>query len=134
MMSSPHHRFAALLGCAVLLSGCNLGCWFMPCHATLEVGVVVKDPSGAAIPDVHVAFLDSSGETDGNGCVKIDGMTYGPADNVGILVEKAGYKPLREDKPLDGYRIDITLQPTSSSKASSAVWTPATSIASLDCN
>jgi hypothetical protein len=51
-----------------------------------------------------------------------------------LRAERPGYKPLREHRPLDAYRVDITLQPADSSKPSSAVWTPATSGASLACN
>jgi hypothetical protein len=141
------HSFAALLACAALLSGCNIGCAFAPCTITLEldVVVVVKDPSGAAVPGVRVDVFDFADETGSKGCVEIDGNLHRGASSlwrdwrpsdvpVELRAEKAGFKPLLESKPFNSYRIDITLQPTSSSKRSSAVWTPATSIASLDCD
>src|SRR5258706_8364425 len=132
------HSLAALGACAVLLSGCNLGCWFAPCDGALDIGVVVKDQSGAPIPGVHVAVVGYSAETDSNGCVKIDGIVH-PASifrdpDVALSAERAGYKPLSQQRPFGVYRVDITLQPSDSSKSSSAVWSPTKTRASLACS
>ena len=129
------HSLAATAACALLLSGCNLGCMLAPCDGSLVVGVVVKDPSGAAISGVDVTALGDPGETDGNGCVKIDAI-YHPASifrdpDLTLSAEQAGYKPLRDHRPLGLYRIDVTLQPEDSSQPSSAVWTRVESSAPL---
>jgi hypothetical protein len=111
---------------------------FAPCDGELDVGVLVKDPSGAGIPGVRVTVLGYSGETDGNGCLKIGGVFH-PASifrdpDVTLSAERTGYKALRERRPIDVYRIEVMLQPADSSKPSSAVWTPVESRASLVCN
>jgi len=108
-----------------------------PCDGWLEVGVLVKDPSGAAISDVHVAVLDHPGETDTNGCVKIEGMFH-PASifrdpDVTLSAERTGYKPLHAHRRLGLYRIDVTLRPADSAQPSSAVWTTVASDELLDC-
>ena len=127
---------AALAACALLSSGCNLGCLMAPCDGSLQIGVMVKDPSGAAIAGVRVEALGYAGETDANGCAKIDGIVH-PASifrdlEIGLSAEQTGYKPLRGHRSFGVYRVDVTLQPTASSKPSSAVWT-AVEPADLPC-
>jgi hypothetical protein len=115
------------------VSGYNLGCWFVPCDGRLAAGVLVRDPSGVPLGGVHVAIFGYSGETDSNGCVKIDGVGR-PASvfhnrDVVLHVERE----VSEQRPFDAYRVDITLQPAGSSKPSAAAWTPARSAEPLEC-
>jgi hypothetical protein len=126
MRVATRSALAAL--CAVLLSGCNIGCIFLPCDGNLDIGVQVKDSSGAALGGVKVAVFGYTGETDQNGCVKITGM-YHPASifrdpRADLHVARAGYKPLDEDKPMHVYDVEVTLQPAGSSLPSAATWTP----------
>src|SRR2546421_12789413 len=97
------HSLAAIGACAVLLSGCNFGCWFMSCDGALDISALVKDPAGVPIPGVHLAVVGYSAETDSNGCAKIDGIVH-PASifrdpDVALSAERAGYKPIREHRP-----------------------------------
>jgi hypothetical protein len=110
---------------------------FAPCDGALDVCVQVKDSSGAAIDRVRVTVLGYSGETDGNGCVKIDGVFHPasifPDPELTLRAERTGYKPLRDHRHVDAYRVEVTLQPADSSQASSAEWTTVPSGASLAC-
>ena len=132
------HSLAAVAACSLLLSGCNLGCMFMPCEGSLDAGVTVKDPAGAALGGVEVTVLGDSAETDSDGCVAIHTIYHAPiirrVPNVTLSAERAGYKPLSAERPFGFYRIDVTLQPAGSSKPSSAVWTVVESTDSLPCS
>jgi hypothetical protein len=113
-------RFASVLAGAALLSGCNIGCWFVPCDQALEVVATVTDPSGAPLQGVGVEVSGHTGETDGNGCLELEGVMH--SSDVTLRADKRGYKTYKESKGYDFYRIDITLEPTDSHRPSTAMW------------
>ena len=113
---------ATVLVGSALLSGCNIGCWFAPCDHAINVVAIVTDPSGAPLPDVSIRVLGFSGKTDGNGCVKADGVTT--SDDLSLRAEKSGYQTYEETKGYDVYRIQVTLEPTDSHRPSTATWKP----------
>ena len=131
------YLFPAIAVCALLLSGCKLGCLFLPCDGMLQATVLVRDSAGAPINGAHVVVLDFAAESHRNGCARVQGVFH-PASvfsdpDVTLLVERTGYKTLHEHKRMGTYRIEVTLQPADSSKPSSAVWSPARSGMSLAC-
>ena len=103
-----------------LLTGCNIGCWFVPCDQALEVTIRVTDPSGTSLSGVHVDVLGRAGDTDKNGCVELQGVIH--AHELDLRATATGYKPYDQQKPYYLYEIDIVLEPATSPRPSSGTW------------
>jgi hypothetical protein len=103
-----------------LLTGCNIGCWFVPCDLSLDVTVRVTDPSGTPLSGVHVVVLGRAGDTDKNGCVELESVI--DAHELDLRATATGYKPLDQKKPYGFYDIDVVLEPATSARPSSGTW------------
>lgn len=140
MLPSPGNaRRYPFLGLAIAtlaalpLSGCNIGCWFMPCSVSSSVVATARDPSGGPLPGVRVEVAGESGETDGNGCVVVFGHAARPYD-LHLRATKEGYKVYEGKEPWNDYRVEITLEPQPSAGTSTASWqTRSASDAPVEC-
>lgn len=112
---------ALLIIGTLMLTGCNIGCWFVPCDPPIDVGVVVRDPGGAPLSGVHVEVNGFDGETDENGRVEAGGVTH--ANVIFVIAQKAGYKKYVDQRRYGFYVVEITLEPDASPRPSSAKWT-----------
>jgi hypothetical protein len=106
-----------ILAAAILLSGCNIGCWFVPCDRTQQMRAIVRDSSGSPLPKAHLAIQGYSAETDRNGCL----MLPVHDSNLDLRADDAGYKPFHKAMSAGVNSIDITLQPSNSAQESTAV-------------
>jgi hypothetical protein len=113
-------KVSMALATSLLLSGCNIGCWFVPCDLALEVTARVTAPSGAPLRGAHVDVLGNAGETDENGCVELQGVTH--THKLELHATAPEYKPYDQQKPYNLYEVDIVLQPVTSAKSSSGTW------------
>jgi hypothetical protein len=127
-------RFRLVLGLAIAaagalaLGGCNIGCMFAPCDLSGEIVATVRDPSGAPIGDALVEASSSEELTRSDGCADVHTLTSGPGKfamgwhDVDLRATKDGYKPYEGSEDFGYYRVEITLEPTASSRASTATW------------
>lgn len=115
-------KVSIALTTSLLLSGCNIGCLFVPCDLSLEVTARVTDPSGAPLRGAHVKVLGYAGETDENGCVEIEGVIH--THKLDLHATAPEYKPYDQQKPYDLYEVHIVLEPVTSARHSSGTWKP----------
>lgn len=129
----PFLGLAIAVLAALLVGGCNIGCWFMPCSVSSSVVMTVRDPSGAPLQGVRVEVEALSGETDGDGCVVVSGHAARP-HNLFLRATKEGYKVYEGEKPWNDYRVEIILEPQPSAGASTATWqVPSPSNVPVEC-
>jgi len=105
---------------SLIFSACNIGCFFLPCDREIDVTARVTDSSGAPLQGVKVDVQGYKGETDGNGCVKLNGVTT--ADQIWLKAERPGYAIYDEGKPWAIYEIEVTLERAGSAHHSNAKW------------
>jgi hypothetical protein len=115
-------RVGVLLLAAATLSGCAIGCWFVPCDQALLVRTSVHDPTGVPLAGVHVQVLDRTGETDANGCLELGGVAN--VRTISLRAEAPGYKPYSDARSYGTYSIDVVLAPESAAERSAATWKP----------
>jgi hypothetical protein len=113
-------KVSVALATSLLLSGCNIGCWFAPCDRSLEVTARVTDPSGAPLPGAHVDINGKTGETDKNGCLEIEGVIH--SNELDLHATAPGHKPYDQQKSFDSYEVDIVLERATSADPSSGTW------------
>src|SRR5262245_35200579 len=123
MVTKPDHKprlrqpLALIATLCALLSGCSIGCWFVPSEHTTYVRTIVSDDSGAPIAGAQVKIYGFSAETDRVGCI----MLPVHSSQIALHVEATGYKPLEQSLPVSVRAIAVTLQPSNAAAASSAV-------------
>lgn len=124
MATNKRHPFLGLTVAALAalsLGGCNIGCWFAPCHASNSIAVTARGPSGDPLSGVLIEVDDKSGKTDSNGCVVVEGVAS-RRDDIYLRATKEGYKVYEATKPWNDYQVEIALEPQPSSGASTATW------------
>ena len=115
--------FAGLLAAVAVLALAQAGClcWFVPCDARLSVTVHVYDTASRPIEGAIVTLRDGVRETDASGCSSFYGITN--PGTMHLTVERAGFKPYRENRHFDPFLVSVTLAPADSEEDSRASWT-----------
>jgi hypothetical protein len=107
-----------LLPVALLLGGCNIGCWFVPCDRVWVITGHVLDLNGRPVKGATIELHGIRVESCDDGCFSF--TTSSAASDSEFVVDKEGYRRYASRSFFGDCDVTIRLAPDSGTTASDA--------------